>query len=181
MAKRTHRAIGATDSRYRHLQRYQFKAGVSGNPKGRPKGRRNRLNHRVGLDKLVEIMDSKRTPAAVQLWAAKIFIEASPPFLPINSCRCCEPLRHRPSRAVCRTRRIRHPRGRAAQRGYLECGEKNSIVTGRCGRFRNSDEGGHGHLSGRTCQNRNIIRGQGWSANRRRTTTAVWLAPRQRS
>jgi hypothetical protein len=43
--------------------------------KGRPKGRRNRVNHRVGLDKLVEIIDSKRAPAAVQLRAAKIFVE----------------------------------------------------------------------------------------------------------
>jgi hypothetical protein len=73
MAKRKSRAIRAkkTDSRYRRLKRYQFKPGTSGNPKGR----RNRVNHRVGLDKLVEIMDSKRAPAAVQLRAAKIFIQ----------------------------------------------------------------------------------------------------------
>jgi hypothetical protein len=64
-----------TDSRYRHLKRYQFKPGTGGNPKGRPKGRRNRVNHRVGLDKLVEIMESKRAPAPVQLRAAKIFVE----------------------------------------------------------------------------------------------------------
>jgi Family of unknown function (DUF5681) len=77
MAKRKRRAIRAreTDSRYRHLKRYQFKPGTSGNPKGRPRGRRNRVNHRVGLDKLVEIIDSKRAPAAVQLRAAKIFVE----------------------------------------------------------------------------------------------------------
>jgi Family of unknown function (DUF5681) len=61
--------------RYRHLKPFQFKKGQSGNPKGRPKGARNRVNHRVGLDKLVEIIDSKRAPAAVQLRAAKIFVE----------------------------------------------------------------------------------------------------------
>ena len=77
MAKRKRRAIRAkkTDSRYRHLKRYQFKPGTSGNPKGRPKGRRNRVNHRLSLDKLVELMDSKRAPAAVQLRAVKIFVE----------------------------------------------------------------------------------------------------------
>jgi Family of unknown function (DUF5681) len=62
-------------TRYAHLKGYQFKPGTSGNPKGRPKGRRNRVNHRVGLDKLVEIIHSKRAPAAVQLRATRIFVE----------------------------------------------------------------------------------------------------------
>jgi hypothetical protein len=42
---------------------------------GRPKGRRNRGNHRIALDKLIKIVESKRAPAALQLRAAKIFVE----------------------------------------------------------------------------------------------------------
>jgi hypothetical protein len=53
------------DPRYRGLR--PWKKGQSGNPKGRPKGSRNKLSHRLALDKLVRIMESKRTPAALQI------------------------------------------------------------------------------------------------------------------
>jgi len=65
------------DPRYRHLKRYQFKPGQLGNPKGRPKGSRNKVNHRLALEKLVQIMKSKRTPAAVQIKAAEIILDLS--------------------------------------------------------------------------------------------------------
>jgi Family of unknown function (DUF5681) len=59
--------------RYRGLR--PWKAGQSGNPAGRPKGSRNKIGHRMALEKLVAIINSKRAPAAVQLRAAKMFIE----------------------------------------------------------------------------------------------------------
>ena len=71
MAKRKRRS----DSRYRHLKRYQFKPGQSGNPAGRPVGSRNKVGHRMALHKLVEIIDSRRAPPAVQARAIKIFLE----------------------------------------------------------------------------------------------------------
>jgi hypothetical protein len=58
--------------RYRGLR--PWKPGQSGNPKGRPKGSRNKVDHRMAMDTLVRIMKSKRTPAALQLKAAKTII-----------------------------------------------------------------------------------------------------------
>jgi hypothetical protein len=63
------------DPRYRHLRRFQFKKGQSGNPKGRPKGSRNKVSHRTAMDTLVKLIHSKRTPAALQLKAAETFIK----------------------------------------------------------------------------------------------------------
>ncbi len=54
--------------------RTRFKKGRSGNPKGRRKGSRNKVSHRLALDKLVEIMKSKRTPVAAQVRAAEIIL-----------------------------------------------------------------------------------------------------------
>ena len=56
-------------------KRTQFKKGQSGNPKGRRKGSRNMVSHRLAMDKLVKIMESKRTPVTVQLKAAKIILD----------------------------------------------------------------------------------------------------------
>jgi hypothetical protein len=69
------------NSRYRGLR--PWKKGQSGNPRGRPPGRRNRLSDELALDKLVAIMQSKRTPAAVQVKAAKIILNLAfgPPEL----------------------------------------------------------------------------------------------------
>lgn len=62
------------DPRYRHLKPFQFKKGRSGNPRGRPKGSRNKVDHRLALDRLVEIMKSKRTPVALQVKTANIIL-----------------------------------------------------------------------------------------------------------
>jgi hypothetical protein len=59
------------NQRYRHLKPFQFKKGQSGNPKGRPKGSRNRVNHELAMNQLVRIMESERSPAAVRVKAAK--------------------------------------------------------------------------------------------------------------
>jgi Family of unknown function (DUF5681) len=59
--------------RYRGLR--PWKPGQSGNPKGRPNGSRNKVGHRMSLEKLVAIVDSKRAPPAVQARAAKIYLE----------------------------------------------------------------------------------------------------------
>jgi Family of unknown function (DUF5681) len=59
--------------RYRGLR--PWKPRQSGNPKGRPKGSRNKIGHELALDKLVKIIKSKRAPAAVQLRATRIFLE----------------------------------------------------------------------------------------------------------
>ena len=56
-------------------KRTQFKKGQSGNPKGRPKGSRNKVSHRTMLEELVRISKSKRAPEALKLRAAKTFIE----------------------------------------------------------------------------------------------------------
>ena len=73
--KTTKRRAKGVDPRYRHLRRYQWKPGQSGNPKGRPKGSSNRVGHGMAMDKLIKLVDSKRAPAAVQLRAARIFLE----------------------------------------------------------------------------------------------------------
>jgi hypothetical protein len=62
-----------SNPRYRGLK--PWKKGQSGNPRGRPKGSRNKVNPRLGMDKLIELVESKRAPAAVQLRAARMFIE----------------------------------------------------------------------------------------------------------
>ena len=56
-------------------KRTQFRKGMSGNPKGRKKGSRNRVNHRLALAQLVKIMERKSTPAMVKIKAAKIILE----------------------------------------------------------------------------------------------------------
>jgi len=52
----------------------QFKKGQSGNPKGRPKGSRNKISYRLAMDELVRIMNSKRSPADVKLRAANAIL-----------------------------------------------------------------------------------------------------------
>ena len=58
-------------------KRTQFEKGQSGNPKGRRKGSRNRVTvtQRLAMDELVRIIESKRTPAAAKIEAAKIILE----------------------------------------------------------------------------------------------------------
>jgi len=62
-----------TNPRYGGLR--PWKKGQSGNPRGRPKGSRNKVGHELAVEKLVKIMESKRAPAAVQLRATRIFLE----------------------------------------------------------------------------------------------------------
>jgi len=59
--------------RYRGLR--PWKKGQSGNPKGRPPGRRNRVSGELAMDKLVQIMRSKRASADAQVKAAKIILD----------------------------------------------------------------------------------------------------------
>ena len=73
--KKRRPGIGYRIGYCRPPKRTRFKKGTSGNPKGRRKGSRNRVNHRLALDKLVAIMKSKRTPTAVQMKAAKIILD----------------------------------------------------------------------------------------------------------
>jgi hypothetical protein len=67
--------------RYRGLR--PWKKGQSGNPKGRPLGSRNKVSGELAMDKLVAIMQSKRTPAAAPVKAAKIILDLAlgPPDL----------------------------------------------------------------------------------------------------
>jgi Family of unknown function (DUF5681) len=62
-------------------KRTRFKRGTSGNPKGRKKGSRNRVNADLAMDELVRIMKSERSPAATRLKAAKLilFMAQGPP------------------------------------------------------------------------------------------------------
>ncbi len=53
-------------------KRTQFKKGRSGNPKGRKKGSRNRVHHRLALDELVRIMKAKATLTEVKIRAAEV-------------------------------------------------------------------------------------------------------------
>jgi len=64
-----------SDPRYRGLK--PWKKGQSGNPKGRPKGSRNRISHRTAMDELVRIMNSKRSPAPLKVKVAKIILDLS--------------------------------------------------------------------------------------------------------
>jgi hypothetical protein len=61
--------------RYRHLKPFQFQKGRSGNPKGRPPGSLNKVSHELAMDKLVRLMQSKRTPTTMQLKAAKCILD----------------------------------------------------------------------------------------------------------
>ena len=58
--------------RYRGLK--PFPKGVSGNPKGRPPGSRNKVNRDLELDELVRIMRSRRSTAAQQVKAAELIL-----------------------------------------------------------------------------------------------------------
>jgi Family of unknown function (DUF5681) len=62
-----------SNPRYRGLK--PWKKGQSGNPRGRPKGSRNKVHHRLAMDKLIKLIESNRAPAAVQLRATRIFLE----------------------------------------------------------------------------------------------------------
>lgn len=59
--------------RYRGLR--PWPKGVSGNPRGRPKGSRNRARASLPVEKLRQLMEDKRVPAAVQLKAAEFMIK----------------------------------------------------------------------------------------------------------
>jgi len=74
MPRRRKTRAKKANPRYRHLRPFQFKKGVSGNPKGRPKGSRNRVNAELAMDELVRLMESERSPGAVKLKAAKLIL-----------------------------------------------------------------------------------------------------------
>ncbi len=73
MRRTARRRAWKSNPRYRGLK--PWKKGQSGNPRGRPKGSRNKVNPRLPMDKLIKLMESKRAPPVVQLRAARMFIE----------------------------------------------------------------------------------------------------------
>jgi hypothetical protein len=75
MPHRAQKRAWKSNPRYRGLK--PWKKGESGNPRGRPKGSRNRIGPDLPLDKLIKLMDSRRAPAAVQLRATRLFLEIS--------------------------------------------------------------------------------------------------------
>jgi Family of unknown function (DUF5681) len=92
--------------RYRHLKPFQFNRGQSGNPKGRPPGSRSKVSHELAMDKLVAIMQSKRTPAAAQVKAAKIILDLAwgrPTCRLLMTIRCPRPRSPLPSSSTATT------------------------------------------------------------------------------
>ena len=75
MPRRPKTRTKKANQRYRHLRPFQFKKGQSGNPKGRPVGSRNRVNQDLAMSRLVRIMESERSPAAVRVKAAKAILD----------------------------------------------------------------------------------------------------------
>jgi Family of unknown function (DUF5681) len=73
MPHRSRKRAWKSNPRYQGLK--PWKKGQSGNPRGRPKGSRNKVHHRLAMDKLIKLIESKRAPAAVQLRATRIFLE----------------------------------------------------------------------------------------------------------
>src|SRR5260370_264174 len=53
----------------------RFKKGQSGNPRGLPKGSRNRLAPRLAVDELVRIMESKRSSPSLKVKVAKTILD----------------------------------------------------------------------------------------------------------
>jgi hypothetical protein len=55
-------------------KRTRFKRGTSGNPKGRRKGSRNKVSHRLAVDELVRVMESKRSSPSLKVKVAKTIL-----------------------------------------------------------------------------------------------------------
>lgn len=71
-AARKARSAWRRNPRYRGLR--PWKKGQSGNPKGRPKGARNKISCRMGIEELVRISKSERASEAVKLRATTMFL-----------------------------------------------------------------------------------------------------------